>query len=119
MTSIPATPDEQLRALNARMNTLEAAQARLTTLAERLDTLLAGQLRGPRGPRGAPGEPGRPGEDGSIAGLSLQLETHLQTLDEREAALFARSENRMNELEARAQRAITSVNLLTPKAVQP
>ncbi|MVN88297.1 hypothetical protein GO986_16245 [Deinococcus sp. HMF7620] len=112
MSSKPATIDEQLQALNQRMNTLETdVRARLT----QLDAFLASPPAGARGLQGPAGPQGPPGPVGPVPDLTpLQhLEAELRATQAALTAAQARLNQVADDGQARIERAITQVNLVT------
>ncbi|MGY2892471.1 hypothetical protein [Deinococcus sp. UYEF24] len=143
MTSSQATPDEQLAALNDRMNALENdVQGVLLDLRAFLADPPVGLpgKEGPQGevgPQGAAGEPGPKGEqgergqDGEDGRQGIQGETgpepDITALTEQVQAdvdvllrqVESRAMDTSNKLEAQLQRAVASLNLLSLTALEP
>ncbi|GGR63033.1 hypothetical protein GCM10008959_26420 [Deinococcus seoulensis] len=127
-TARPATPDEILAGLNARMNTLETS---VSAALARLDAFLLNPPAstvpgppgpaGPQGPQGEPGpagpqgEAGPPGPAGDTTALMDAAQGRLDRLEDLERQMRVRVHQVADESEARVQRAITQVNLLTRK----
>ena len=139
-TARPATSDEILAGLNDRMTRLET---RLDEGLTRLEAFLldppASTIPGPPGPAGPqgpqgepgpagpqgesgppgpPGEPGPQGEAGAtpdLTALTDDVQARLDRLEDLERQMRTRVHQVADESEARVQRAITQVNLLTRK----
>lgn len=119
----PPTDREILLALNDRMNTLETdVRAAIARLDEFLADPPAG-ARGPRGERGPQGEPGGTGPQGETGPVGpagptgpapdlTELNASLQRTQAFLTGAQAQMTNLVNETEARAERAIASMQIL-------
>lgn len=127
-TARPATSDEILAGLNDRMTRLETKlEEGLTRLEAFLFDPPASTVPGPpgpAGPQGPQGEPGPagpqgdvgpPGPAGDTTALAETLQARLDRLEDLERQMRTRVHQVADESEARVQRAITQVNLLTRK----
>lgn len=112
-SSKPAGVQEQILALNARMTDLEA---QVTGALEQVRAGLATPgPRGPRGPAGPPGKPGPPGETPDVTGALEALQALIAQLSQERDALLTRLNQVADDGEARIERALAQVSLLTRK----
>ncbi|BDP44834.1 hypothetical protein DAETH_48030 (plasmid) [Deinococcus aetherius] len=118
MTSKPADPNEQLLALNERMNALELEfQGVRRELAERLEGLPVEEARALlREVRGALAQVrealARPAPVPDLAPLQSRVDEALEGLETRERQLVARLADTAADLEARAERAVKALSVL-------
>ncbi|MCD0161244.1 hypothetical protein IHN63_07980 [Deinococcus sp. 6YEL10] len=111
-TARPATSDEILAGLNDRMTRLET---RVDAALTRLEAFLFDPPAGPPGPPGEPGPQGEAGATPDLTALTDDLQARLDHLEDLERQMRTRVHQVADESEARVQRAITQVNLLTRK----
>lgn len=107
------TSDEVIIALNARLDALEKAVRE--ALAVITSAGAAHAARGPRGPAGPPGPQGEAGATPDLTALTNDVQARLDRLEDLERQMRTRVHQVADESEARVQRAITQVNLLTRK----
>jgi len=112
-SSKPAGVEEQILTLNARMTDLEGQVAGL--VAQVKAGLATPGPRGPRGPAGPPGKPGPPGETPDMTEALEALQALTQQLAADRDALLTRLNQVADDGEARIERALAQVSLLTRK----
>lgn len=112
-SSKPAGVQEQILALNARMTDLEGQVA--GALAQVKAGLATPGPRGPRGPAGPPGKEGPPGKTPDISQEIGRLNALIEQFTADRDALLKRLNQVADDGEARIERALAQVSLLTRK----